>query len=139
MGHMWQKPKYTVGLSKTFVNSFNQEKYGYAGSVEVHTVGSHKTSTPLHIMVDVRAQRYQHITMEVFGVSIRMEGVAEKIVDKVKEFVSSGTFEFEKLKEILFTDMSIRQRATVPAKLDFVLMMRNNVCPNANWYCCPDN
>jgi len=125
--HMWQKPKYTVGLSKTFVTSFNQEKYGYAGSVEVHTVGSHKTSTPLHIMVDVRAQRYQHITMEVFGVSIRMEGVAEKIVDKVKEFVSSGTFEFEKLKEILFTDMSIRQRATVPAKLDFVLMMRNNV------------
>eukprot|EP00091_Calanus_sinicus_P013469 TRINITY_DN2991_c0_g1_i5.p1 TRINITY_DN2991_c0_g1~~TRINITY_DN2991_c0_g1_i5.p1 ORF type:complete len:512 (+),score=146.80 TRINITY_DN2991_c0_g1_i5:1374-2909(+) len=125
--HMWQKPKYTIGVSKTFSNSFYQEKYGYSGSVEVHTVGSHKATTPLSIMVDARSQRFHHMTMEVFGTFIRMEGVAEKFVEKIKEIVFSGEFEFEKLKQILFTNMNIRQRASVPAKLDFIIMMRNNV------------
>jgi hypothetical protein len=125
--HMWQKPKYTIGVSKTFSNSFNQEKYGYSGSVEVHTVGSHKAITPLSIMVDVRSQRFHHMTMEVFGTFIRMEGVAEKFVEKIKEFFFSGEFEFENLKQLLFTNMNIRQHATVPAKLDFILMMRDNV------------
>ena len=56
-----------------------------------------------------------------------MEGVAETIVEKVKEMVYAGRFEFETLKQLLFNQMNIRQRETVPAKLDLVLMMRNNV------------
>ena len=125
--HMWQKPKYSLGVSKTFSNVFTEQKYGYSGSMDVHTIGSYKTASPLSIMVDMSSQRFQSFNMQVFGTFIRMEGVAEKVVDKIKDFVFNGKFDFQKLKELLFTNMNIRQRPNVPAKVDFVVMMRNNV------------
>merc|ERR1711887_117570 len=125
--HMWQKPKYSVGVSKTFSNVFTEQKYGYSGSMEVHTIGSYKTASPLSIMVDMSTQRFHSFNMQVFGTFIRMEGVAEKIVDKIKEFVFNGKLDFEKLKQLLFKNMNIRQHPNIPAKVDFVVMMRNNV------------
>merc|ERR1711970_1545779 len=126
--HMWQKPKYTIGVSKTFSNSFTQDKYGYSGSLDVHTVGSHRATTPLSIMVDVRAQNFHHLTTQMFGIVLRMEGVAEKIVDKIRTLLETPTMgQIEKLKEILFTDLNIRERKDVPAKLTFFLMLRDNV------------
>ena len=107
--HMWQKPKYSVGVSKTFSNVFTEQKYGYSGSMEVHTIGSYKTASPLSIMVDMSTQRFHSFNMQVFGTFIRMEGVAEKIVDKMKEFVFNGKLDFEKLKQLLFKNMNIRQ------------------------------
>ena len=125
---MWQKPKYTIGVSKTFSNSFMQDKYGYSGSIDVHTVGSHRATTPLSIMVDVRAQNFHHLTTQTFGIVLRMEGVAEKIVDKIWTLLETPTMgQIEKLKEILFTDLNIRERKDVPAKLTFFLMLRDNV------------
>jgi len=126
--HMWQKPKYTIGVSKTFSNSFMQDKYGYSGSIDVHTVGSKKATTPISIMVDVRAQNFQHLTTQMFGIVLRMEGVAEKIVHKIRTLLETPSMgQIEKLKEILFTDLNIRERKDVPAKFTFFLMLRDNI------------
>ena len=125
--HMWQKPKYTFGISKAYSNSFTQDKYGYSGSIEFHTVGSHKTATPLSMMIDVRTQRYHHVTMQNFGVFIRMEGVAERIVDKIMEITMTKDFKFDSLREMLFSGMNIREHKHVPAKLCFIVLLRDNV------------
>eukprot|EP00091_Calanus_sinicus_P003989 TRINITY_DN14184_c0_g1_i1.p1 TRINITY_DN14184_c0_g1~~TRINITY_DN14184_c0_g1_i1.p1 ORF type:complete len:257 (+),score=39.39 TRINITY_DN14184_c0_g1_i1:368-1138(+) len=125
--HMWQKPKYSFGVSKTFTNTFTEEKHGYSGSIDIHTIGSHKTTTPLSIKVDVKTHRYHRVTMQNFGMFIRMEGVASKVVDKVRSFLSTGDFEFAKLKEILFTDMNIRQRSALPARICIIFTRKDNI------------
>jgi len=125
--HMWQKPKYGFGVSKTYATSFKNDEYAYSGSVDVHTIGSHETTSPLSIMADMRSQRFHHMSMGVFAGFIRMEGVADGIVENFKNLFFNGKFEFEKLKQILFTNMKIKKHENAPAKVDFVLMMRDTV------------
>ena len=125
--HMWQKPKYSIGLSKYSSTSFRQEKYGYAGAVDVFTIGNSATVSPLSVMVDIRSQRYRRITMNEMGFFIRMEGVAQLVVEKVMALTQSGNMEIDKLKAILFADMNIRERKNVPAKLDLVFLVRGIV------------
>merc|ERR1712106_245792 len=125
--HMWQKPKYSIGVSKTFTNTFVEKKYGYAGAIDVHTIGSHKEATPLSIRIDIKSHRYNHVTVQDFGVFLRMEGVASKVVDKIRSMTTAGTLEIEKLKDILFTDMNIRQRSALPAKICLILMRKNTI------------
>jgi len=125
--HMWQKPKYTIGVSNRFSHSFIQDKYGYSGSMDFHTFGSHKAAAPLGIMVDVRTQRYHHATMQNFGMFLRAEGFAERIFDKIKEFTQSKELKFERLRDILFSGMNIREHPHVPAKLCIIFMLRDTV------------
>ena len=123
----WQKPKYSFGLSKMYSNFFMNEQYNYGGSIDVRMLGDHKTMTPLSIKMDVRSQRYKHMSMRDLGVYIRMEGIAPRIVEKITKMTRLGEMKIEELKQILLQDMSIRQRDNIPAKLDIALLMRNQV------------
>ena len=126
--NIWMKPKYTLGLSKTWRNSLTKEKYGYANSMDVKIIGSHHATTPLSINIDLKTQRWNHMTTGILGLKLRMEGVAEKILERVKAlFYEPRNINFEKLKKILFTDMNIRERKDVPAKLTFYLTFRDSV------------
>ena len=82
--NIWMKPKYTLGLSKTWRNSLTKEKYGYANSMDVKIIGSHHATTPLSINIDLKTQRWKHMTTGILGLKLRMEGVAEKILERVK-------------------------------------------------------
>jgi hypothetical protein len=93
-------------------------------------IGYHKTMTPLSIKMDVRSQRYNHVTMRDLGVFIRMEGIAPRIVDKIKSLTRIGQLKVDELKQLLINDMNIRQRDDIPAKLDIALMMRDQVVLN---------
>ena len=125
--NMWQKPKYSFGLSKTYSNFFINEKHGYAGSMDVKMLGYHKTMAPLSVQVDVRSQRYQHVTIRDMGLYVRMEGITARIVEKIRTMTRIGQLNLDELKEILLKDFQIRQRDDIPAKLDLALMVRNKV------------
>merc|ERR1712198_464022 len=51
-------------------------------------LGDHKTMTPLSIRMDVRSQRYKHMSMRDMGVYIRMEGIAPRIVEKITKMTT---------------------------------------------------
>ena len=127
--HMWMRPSYTFGVSKTYGKVFTKEKYGYSGSVEVHTVGSHKSTTPLSIMFDVRAQHFGHHTMQVFGGYIRIQGLAKRLLEKVRQMTvfNPQQWKVEELKSVLFGEMKIRERPDEPVNVDFILMFKDNV------------
>ena len=126
--HMWMKPKYTFGLSKTYRLSFMKEKYGYSGSIDYKTIGSHRATTPLSIDIDLRTQRFDHLANQIFGIQLRMEGIAEKIMQKVRDLLMDPkNIKFNKLKDILFNDLQIRERKDVPAKLSFFIRYRDNI------------
>jgi hypothetical protein len=127
--HMWMRPSYTFGVSKTYGKVFSKEKYGYSGSVEVHTTGSHKSTTPLSIMFDVRAQHFGHHTMQVFGGYIRIQGLAKRILEKVRQLTvfNPQQWKVDELKSILFGEMKIRERPDEPVNVDLVLMFKDNV------------
>ena len=126
--NMWMKPKYTFGLSKTYRFSFMKEKYGYSGSMDYKTIGSHRATTPLSVDIDLRTQRYKHMSNQIFGIKLRMEGIAEKIMEKVRDLLMDPkNIKFDKLKDILFNDLQIRERKDVPAKLSFFIRYKDNI------------
>jgi len=127
--HMWMRPNYTFGVSKTYGKVFNKEKYGYSGSVEVHTVGSHKSTTPLSMMFDVRAQHFGHHTMQVFGGYIRIQGLAKRLVEKIRQMTifNPQQWKVDELKNILFSEMKMRERPDEPVNIDLVFMFKDNV------------
>ena len=127
--HMWMRPSYSFGISKTYGKVFTKEKYGYSGSVEVHTTGSHKSTTPLSIMFDIRAQHFGHHTMQVFGGYIRIQGLAKQLLEKVRQMTifNPQQWKVDELKSILFNEMKIRERPDEPVNVDLILMFKDNV------------
>ena len=125
--HRWQKPKYSFGLSKVYSNFFRNERHGYAGAVDVKMIGFHRTMTPLSFFIEARSQRYNHITMRDLGLWVRMEGIAPRIVDRLKTMTRLGEVKIDELKEILLKDLQIRQRDDIPAKFDIALVKGDNV------------
>ena len=126
--NIWMKPKYSFGLSKTYMTNFVKERYGYSESVDVKVVGSHRATTPLSLNIDWRTQRYQHMTSQVLGLKLRMEGVAEKIMLKLKNLImEQKNIKFDLLKQILSNDLQIRERKDVPAKLSFYVTYRDSI------------
>lgn len=127
--HMWMRPSYGFGISKTYGKIFKKEKYGYSGSFEWHTTGSHKSATPLSMMFDVRAQHFEHHTMQLFGGYIRIQGLAKKLMEKVRHMTTYNPqqWNIDELKDILFSQMNIRERSNVPVEVDLVLMMKDTV------------
>jgi len=127
--HMWTRPSYKFGISKTYGKTFKKDKYGYAGTFEFHTVGSHKSTSPLSIMFDVRSQHFGHHTMQILGGYIRIQGLAKNLVNKVREMTmfNPQQWKIDELKNILFSQMQVRERADVPVEVDVIFMMKDEV------------
>jgi len=127
--YLWTRPSYGFGISKTYGKTFTKDKYGYSGSFDVHTVGSHKSTSPLAIMFDVRSQHFGHHTMQLFGGYIKMKGLAQKLVEKLRHFTyfNPDQWKVDELKEILFNQMQIREKPLEPVEIDVIFMARDNV------------
>ena len=124
---MWMKPKYSFGLSKSYSSFFINEVYEYSGAVEMKTIGYHRTMSPLSIQVDFKSQYHNHVSKRDFGFYIRMEGVAPRIMDKIKSMTWLGQMKVDELKQLLLTDMQIRHRSDIPAKFDITLFKGDNI------------
>lgn len=127
--HMWMRPSYAVFVSKTYGKVFHKDKYGYGGSFNIHTIGSHKSFSPLAMYFDVQSIQYEHHQMQVFGGYIRIQGLAKKLMDKIRSmtFFNPEQWKVDDLKDILFSKMNIRERASEPVEVDLVFSVKDNV------------
>jgi len=127
--HMWTRPSYVLGISKTYGKIFKNDRYGYAGTFDIFTVGSHKSTSPLSIMFDVRSQHFGHHTMQVFGGYFQIAGLARTLLEKIRHLTvfNPQQWKVDDLKNILFSQMEIRERSDVPVEIDVVFMLKDNV------------
>ena len=125
----WMRPSYGFGVSKTWAKSFAKDKYGYAGTFEFHTTGSHKTASPLSMMFDVRSHQVEHHTLQLFGGYVRIQGLAKKLMDKIRlnTFFQPQQWKVDELKNILFSQMNIRERTEDPVEIDVIFMTKDDV------------
>jgi len=127
--HMWTRPSYGFGISKTYGKTFTKDKYGYSGSFDFHTIGSHKSTSPLAMMFDIRSHQFGHHTMQLFGGYFKIKGLAQKLVEKLRHFTyfNPDQWKVDELKDILFSQMQIRERALEPVEVDVIFMVKDNV------------
>ena len=123
---MWVRPKYAFGMSKTFSRTFAQEKYGYSGSFEYSTIGNQHSATPHVYEVEARSQQYEGHTMQLFGIKIRMEGIAESLSRKFQEMYFEN-WNFDDLKAVLFDQMGVQERSKQEIKLELTITLKNTM------------
>ena len=124
--YMWVRPKYAFGMSKTFSRTFAQEKYGYSGSFEYSTIGNSDSPTPHVYEVEARSQQFEGHTMQLFGIKIRVEGLAEKIYKKLMEIYFED-WSFDDLKTVLFEEMGMEERRMKKLKLELTVSLKDTL------------
>jgi len=124
--YMWIRPKYAFGMSKTFSRTFTDEKYGYSGSFEYSTIGHADSPTPHVYEVEARSQQFEGHTMQLFGIRIRMEGLAEKIHKNLLNRYFEE-WNFDDLKNVLFEQMSMQERTKQGPKLEVTISLKETM------------
>jgi len=122
--YMWVRPKYAFGMSKTFSRTFAQEKYGYSGSLEYSTIGHPDSPTPHVYEVEARSQQFEGHTMQLFGIKIRVKGLAEKIHKKFLEMYFENR-SFDDLRDILFEQMGMQERRKKEFRFELTVSLKD--------------
>merc|ERR1719300_920026 len=73
---------YGFGLSKTYRQSFVQEKYGYGGGYELWVLGSHSSTTPLEFGFRLDSNLFGGYQTNLMTFMIRIEGLGKKLIRK---------------------------------------------------------
>ena len=120
--------EYGFGISKTFFQEFQQEKYGYGGSTEVHIVGSPRSTTPLHIAVDIFSTMYHGYASHLLGVHLRIEGLAKAIVRKFKK-LPEAQWKLEDLAKLL-AKMGVQTKPDLPIRVEVLIWLKGTVVIN---------
>jgi hypothetical protein len=134
--HMWLRPKYTFGISKTYSRSFKDEKFGYGANFEYHTIGSHKASSPIAVFSEIKGTQFQGHEMQIFGFYVRVQGLGARVIKLFKDFdffSKKENLNTDALKEILFEQMNIKEKSDEPLKLEIVLQMKNDIIFQQYW------
>merc|ERR1719391_362235 len=81
------------------------------------------------MMIDIRSQHFGHHSMQIFGGYIRIQGLAKNLVEKLRHMTvfNPQQWKIDDLKNILFSQMNIRERSDVPVEIDLVFMLKDNV------------
>ena len=134
--HMWLRPKYTFGISKTYARRFTDEKFGYGAGFEYHTVGSHKASSPIAIFGEVKETQFKGHEMQIFGLQVRVQGLGARVMKLFKDFDffdKKETLNTDALKEILYEQMNIRSKSKEPLQLEIIFQMKNDIIFQKYW------
>jgi len=124
--YMWNRPKYAFGVSKTYSRTFAQEEFGYSGSVEYSTIGGENSATPYVYEMEARSQQFEGHTMQLFGIKIRMQGLASKLRKKIQDMYFDD-WNFDDLKDILFDQMGVTERSEQKIKLELMISFKNTI------------
>jgi len=126
--HMWLRPKYTFGISKTYSRSFVDETFGYGGVFDYHTIGSHKSSSPIAMYGELIGTHSQGHKMQMFGLYLRVQGLGARIMKSFK-----GNLNTDALKDILFQQMNIKEKQDEPIRAEIILEMQNEIIFQQYW------
>merc|ERR1711892_729353 len=75
---------------------------------------------------EARSQQFEGHTMQLFGIKIRMEGLAESLGIKIKEMYFDD-WSIDDLKDVLFEQMSVQERTKQEIKLELTLTLKNTM------------
>ena len=120
--------EYGFGISKTFFQEFQQEKYGYGGSSEVHIVGSPRSTTPLHLSVDIFSTMYRGYASHLFGINLRIEGLAKAMVRKFKK-LPEAQWKLQDLAKLL-AGMGVQTKPDLPVRVEVLIWLKGTVVIN---------
>ena len=74
---------YGFGISKTYRQSFLDEKYGYGGGQEVWIVGGHDTLVPLEVGVRLDSRLHGGRRTHLAEVRLRVQGLTQNLVRRL--------------------------------------------------------
>jgi len=134
--HMWLRPKYTFGISKTYFRSFNDEAFGYGGYFKYNTVGSHKSSSPIAVFGEIRGTMFQGYEMPIFGLFVRVQGLGARVMKLFKDFDffnKKENLNTDALKDILFEQMKVREKSREPLRLELIMKIKDDVIFHQYW------
>ena len=115
---------YGVGVSKTYRQSYYQEQYGYSGGFDYWVVGSHRSSAPLELGMQIDANLYNGYRDNLLTAVLRIEGLAKGIVNKFHKL--GKEWKVEDLQGV-FRDMGVRVKQDVPIRVELTVMLKNIV------------
>jgi hypothetical protein len=113
---------YGLGVSKTYRQSFHQEEYGYGGGYEYWVLGSHRSSSPLELGMQIDANLYNGYKGNLLTVVVRIEGLAKGLVSK---FLKPGKeWRIEQLQS-LFSNMGVITQPDIPIWVELTIFLKN--------------
>jgi len=116
---------YGFGMSKTFRQSYVQEKYGYGGGYEFWVLGSHASTSPLEVGLRLDANLFGGYQSNMLTINIRIEGLGKSLIRKFIKMPESQ-WRIQDLQNI-FSSMGVALKPDQPIKVEFQILLKDVV------------
>eukprot|EP00090_Calanus_glacialis_P016360 TRINITY_DN2561_c0_g1_i1.p1 TRINITY_DN2561_c0_g1~~TRINITY_DN2561_c0_g1_i1.p1 ORF type:complete len:1526 (-),score=363.79 TRINITY_DN2561_c0_g1_i1:68-4645(-) len=120
------KTDYGFGISKTYRQSFVQEKYGYGGGYELWVLGSHASTTPLEVGLRLDSNLFGGYQSNLLTVNIRIEGLAKTLIRKFLKKMPENEWRIQDLQNV-FSSMGVALKPNQPIKVEFQILLKDVV------------